>query len=287
MIGHALGLRCTVTHAAAFGNLRALRRLLLMGLGLVILLGLNGCSTTGTHFSRWDKTEPPKASSMPRPAPGATMRVRSGDTLYSIAMAHNLDWQELARWNGIRDPRDLRVGQVLKLSDPLHPASPRVAAPKTAQAGSERPPASARPAPARVSPLSSVSAGSVSWQWPVAGTVVSRFIDDSKTQPGLIIRGTLGSPVRASAAGEVVYAGDGLPGYGNLLIIKHNASWLSAYGYNQSLQVKEGAEVSAGQIIATMGRRDSRSTDPHGSLLFQIRHNGEPVDPLPLLPSQP
>lgn len=253
---------------------------------MAVFFALGGCSSTGTQFSRWDKTPP----SVARPAMGATQRVRAGDTLYSIAMAHNLDWQELARWNGIRNPRDLRAGQVLQLSDPARTRAERAsplrgsATVKSAQAAERT--ALVKPTPTPAS-ASASSLGAIGWRWPVAGTVVSRFIDESKTQPGLIIRGTLGTPVRASAAGEVVYAGDGLPGYGNLLIIKHNASWLSAYGYNQSLQVKEGAEVSAGQVIATMGRRDSRSTDSHGSLLFQIRHNGEPVDPLPLLPSQP
>ncbi|MBD3815865.1 MAG: peptidoglycan DD-metalloendopeptidase family protein, partial [Halothiobacillus sp.] len=126
----------------------------------------------------------------------------------------------------------------------------------------------------------------VAWQWPVNGRVLSRFIDQSKQQKGLILAGQIGEPVRASAAGEVVYAGNGLPGYGNLLIIKHNSTWLSAYGYNRSLLVKEGQSVRAGQVVATMGRRDERAKDKTGSLLFQIRRDGKPVDPMAYLPSR-
>ncbi len=242
---------------------------------------LGGCASSGSHFSQWDRASPASAHRLP---PGAVHRVRPGDTLYSIAMAHNLDWQALARWNGIHDPRALRVGQVLYLTDPARrPASPTSAAhAQPARPAAEKPPA--RETASGAASTAAAPTGTVLWQWPADGTVVSRFIDDSKTQPGLILRGTIGAPVRASAAGEVVYAGDGLPGYGNLLIIKHNAAWLSAYGYNQALKVKEGDRVAAGQIIATMGRRDNRSTAAEGSLLFQIRHNGEPVDPLPLLP---
>ncbi len=124
------------------------------------------------------------------------------------------------------------------------------------------------------------------WKWPVKGRVLSHFIDQSNQQKGLILAGAIGEPVRASAAGEVVYAGNGLPGYGNLLIIKHNATWLSAYGYNRSLLVKEGQSVRAGQVVATMGRRDGRTKDKTGSLLFQIRRDGKPVDPMAYLPSR-
>ncbi|WP_407275564.1 peptidoglycan DD-metalloendopeptidase family protein [Halothiobacillus sp. DCM-1] len=249
-------------------------------------LSLGGCASSGSHFSQWDRASPQASAPSHRPPAGATHRVRPGDTLYSIAVAHNLDWRTLARWNGIRDPRDLRVGQVLRLSDPASARRSAPTASKAAAAEEGQRPRTARPAPVTPPPASVETAGAIRWQWPASGTVVSRFIDESKTQPGLIIRGDLGAPVYASAAGEVVYAGDGLPGYGNLLIVKHNADWLSAYGYNQSLRVKEGDRVTAGQEIATMGRRDNRSTAAAGSLLFQIRHNGEPVDPFPLLPAR-
>jgi lipoprotein NlpD len=242
---------------------------------VALLLGvmtLSGCAT-GSHFDRWAGRDAP------------VTRVRSGDTLYSIAVANDLDWRDVARWNGIRDPRDLRAGQMLRLTPPGR--TTRVTTGATTRTVPRKPsmakPAS-RSASARFS--TSDSAQGVTWTWPVNGHVLSHFIDQSNQQKGLILAGAIGEPVRASADGEVVYAGNGLPGYGNLLIIKHNSTWLSAYGYNRSLLVKEGQSVRAGQVVATMGRRDGRAKDKTGSLLFQIRRDGKPVDPMAYLPSR-
>lgn len=256
-------------------------RMLILAIGVGILAG---CAS-GTNFNRWGAGSSTEAAAQRgTEMGGASQRVRAGDTLYSIAVAHDLDWRTLAQWNGITDPRSLRVGQLLRLTNPRAPEAPargalsasdaRTSA-KVAPAASPTAP-SAKPAP--------LPAGNLVWQWPVQGKVISRFIDGNNLQKGLILGGAIGEPVRASAAGEVVYAGDGLPGYGNLLIIKHNAEWLTAYGYNQSLLVKEGQTVAAGQVVATMGRRDDKALDKTGSLLFQIRRYGKPVDPSPLLP---
>ena len=238
-----------------------------------LLLGvmtLSGCAT-GSHFDRWAGHD------------ASVTRVRSGDTLYSIAVANDLDWRDVARWNGIRDPRDLRAGQILRLTPPGR--TTRAAAGSTTRTA-PRKPSVTKPAPRSASARSSTSDSKrdVTWKWPVKGRVLSHFIDQSNQQKGLILAGAIGEPVRASAAGEVVYAGNGLPGYGNLLIIKHNSTWLSAYGYNRSLLVKEGQSVRAGQVVATMGRRDGRAKDKTGSLLFQIRRDGKPVDPMAYLP---
>ncbi|WP_300188141.1 peptidoglycan DD-metalloendopeptidase family protein [Halothiobacillus sp.] len=240
-----------------------------------LLLGvmtLSGCAT-GSHFDRWAGHD------------ASAIRVRPGDTLYSIAVANDLDWRDVARWNGIRNPRDLRAGQILRLTPPGQTAR---AAANTPPRAVPHQPSATKPTSRSASPRSnaSVSSQGVAWQWPVNGRVLSRFIDQSKQQKGLILAGQIGEPVRASAAGEVVYAGNGLPGYGNLLIIKHNSTWLSAYGYNRSLLVKEGQSVRAGQVVATMGRRDGRAKDKTGSLLFQIRRDGKPVDPMAYLPSR-
>ncbi|OZB56140.1 MAG: hypothetical protein B7X35_06815 [Halothiobacillus sp. 14-56-357] len=240
-----------------------------------LLLGvmtLSGCAT-GSHFDRWAGHD------------ASAIRVRPGDTLYSIAVANDLDWRDVARWNGIRNPRDLRAGQILRLTPPGQTG--RAAANTTTQAVPRQPSAEKptyQSAFTRSDTLT--SSQGVVWQWPVNGRVLSRFIDESKQQKGLILAGQIGEPVRASAAGEVVYAGNGLPGYGNLLIIKHDSTWLSAYGYNRSLLVKEGQSVRAGQVVATMGRRDGRAKDKTGSLLFQIRRDGKPVDPMAYLPSR-
>ncbi|ANJ67857.1 hypothetical protein A9404_11120 [Halothiobacillus diazotrophicus] len=240
----------------------SIRRLIALTLALALL---GGCARS-SHFDRWDA----------RTSPGSGMTVvRSGDTLYSIAVAHDLDWRDVARWNGIRDPRSLRVGQTLRLTAPGHRSASVVQ-----RSAPVRTPQHARDASSRS------ESTSPHWLWPAQGRVVSRFIDGSSLQKGLIISGALGEPVRASTAGEVVYAGNGLPGYGNLLIIKYDSTWLSAYGYNEKLLVKEGDRVRAGQQVALMGRRDGRALDKTGSLLFQIRRDGKPVDPLLHLPNR-
>jgi lipoprotein NlpD len=263
---------------------------------MVCVALLAGCAS-GSHFDQWGSQSRAEAV-QGIPESGATQRVRAGDTLYSIALAHDLDWQALARWNDIKDPRSLRAGQVLRLTPPggdQTAARKKQNAPTAPQSGlhlaAPRAPTvsvvTESPAPSRAPPSRTVNQASAvnpsGWQWPVQGKVLSRFIDGNNLQKGLILAGALGEPVHASAAGEVVYAGNGLPGYGNLLIIKHDAEWLTAYGYNQSLLVKEGQMVTAGQTVATMGRRDDKALDKTGSLLFQIRRYGKPVDPIPLL----
>lgn len=258
--------------------------MMVLAVGVVFLAG---CAS-GTNFKRWGAGSSTEATAQ-RGAKiaGASQRVRAGDTLYSIAVAHDLDWRTLALWNGITDPRSLRVGQLLRLTNPLAPeASSRGSSTaKDARGLAPSPPQARAASPVTPSAQRApVSAGNLVWQWPVQGKVLSRFIDGNNLQKGLILGGAIGEPVRASAAGEVVYAGDGLPGYGNLLIIKHDSEWLTAYGYNQSLLVKEGQTVVAGQTVATMGRRDDKALDKTGSLLFQIRRYGKPVDPSPLLP---
>lgn len=252
-------------------QIQPVSRMIWVGL-LLGVMTLSGCAT-GSHFDRWA-------------AQDATFtRVRSGDTLYSISVANDLDWRDVARWNGIRDPRDLRAGQMLRLTPPERTSrEAKSAATRSAPLKSSVAKLAPRSAPVRSN--TSDSAQGVIWKWPVNGRVLSHFIDQSNQQKGLILAGAIGEPVRASADGEVVYAGNGLPGYGNLLIIKHNATWLSAYGYNRSLLVKEGQTVRAGQIVATMGRRDERAKDKTGSLLFQIRRDGKPVDPITYLPKR-
>lgn len=247
-------------------------------IGFFALLG--GCASN-SDFNQWDARSHTKA--------GMTM-VRPGDTLYSIAMAHDLDWRDVAQWNGIRDPRTLRAGQTLRLTAPVGRRAP-VSAPILSHHAPTPVPAAPHPTrppiPHHTTATRGAGDGQLHWRWPVrGGKVVSRFIDDSNLQKGLIISGVLNEPIYASTGGEVVYAGNGLPGYGNLLIIKYNGSWLSAYGYNRKLLVKEGQHVTAGQRVALMGRRDGRALDKTGSLLFQIRRDGKPVDPLRYLPQR-
>jgi lipoprotein NlpD len=182
--------------------------------------------------------------------------VRKGDTVYSIAWRHGVDYRELARWNGIDRSFAIYPGQVLRLT-------PRNQAPTVTR----------QP---RVAPSSSVR-----WAWPLldgSATLTAR----PNGGKGLTMGGSLGQEIRAAAGGRIVYAGSGLLGYGQLVIVKHDDVFLSAYGHTQSILVREGAEVRSGQPIATMG------SGPNGTpmLYFEIRRHGEPVDPTALLPKR-
>jgi lipoprotein NlpD len=189
--------------------------------------------------------------------------VRRGETLYQIAWQHRLDQRDLARWNGIRDPDVLRVGQRLVLAPPRTAAAPQRVAGATPTRSPPPPPA---PPP---QPMPS-------WLWPTDGAVVMGFGSATGIATGIAIGGREGQPVRAAAAGHVVYAGSGLIGYGQLVILKHNDTYLSAYGHNSRLLVSQGQDVAAGTTIALMGVGPERQPRLH----FEIRRGGTPVDPL-------
>ncbi len=198
-----------------------------------------------------------------QPVRGAsTYTVKRGDTLYSIAWRHGLDYREVARWNGIGRDYLIRPGQVLYLvpsnrsaRTPERPVIPPV-----------------REAPVPV-------AATVRWSWPVEGVGVARTQRPNSGE-GLTLTGRLGQEVRAAADGSVVYVGSGLLGYGQLVIIKHNDTYLSAYAHTQTVLVREGELAKAGQSIATMGEGPGQ----RAMLYFEIRVNGQPADPLRFLP---
>lgn len=232
--------------------------------------------------------------------------VRSGDTLYSIAWRYRIDHQQLMRWNGIDDARNLRVGQRLRLRPERTAGSSSTtstaAAPATrGDTGSADPSGADRAdggGKAKAESGSQGSAGSAAkpeqdaseaagdppdrWRWPTRGTVVARFGDGRAGGRGVDISGDEGQPVHATAAGDVVYSGDGLQAYGRLLIIRHEGDFLSAYAHNSELLVAEGDRVDAGQPIARMGRTREGTALLH----FEIRHGGNPVDPLDYLPDR-
>ena len=141
-------------------------------------------------------------------------------------------------------------------------------------------PATTRP-PAPVSPPTPPQSN-VTWRWPADGELISRYVAGEPTKQGIGIAGSSGAAVRAAGDGVVVYSGSGLVGYGELVIIKHNDEWLSAYGHNRKRMVNEGQLVKVGQQIAEMGR----SGAPRDMLHFEVRHNGKPVDPLQYLPKR-
>jgi lipoprotein NlpD len=298
----------------------------------------------------------PPSGSRPAPPRSGESRpdaytVKAGDTLYSIALEHGLDYRELALWNGLDNPAAVKVGMNLRLSAPAGaagasggvvaaplrmpggnvearplgtgpgpaPASgpssaPSAASPAAAgsgtvltepkgvrlpyseqalaQAARPEPAAPARTEPARTAeparteaarpdPAGDAARGAedIDWAWPVKGKVIGTFND--ATSKGIAIAGRLGQPVLASAPGRVIFSGTGIRGFGKLIVIKHNNTYLSVYAHNSELSVKEGQSVTKGQKIAEMGSTDAEQVKLH----FEIRRFGKPVDPMKLLPA--
>lgn len=225
--------------------------------------------------------------------------VQRGDTLYSIAFRYGWDWKQLAANNGLRQPYTIYPGQRLSLATrsagrsaavARAPARPATPTPEAIPAPTRQPvssaPASAptqspvaRQTPA-ATPKPTASASVSGWQWPAQGPLIARFQSNDSLNKGIDIAGQLGQPVKSAANGTVVYAGRGLLGYGDMIIVKHDETYLSAYAHNSRLLVKEGEQVKVGQTIAEMG---SSGTD-RVKLHFEIRRRGQPVDPLGYLP---
>jgi len=213
-----------------------------------------------------------------QPKYGATAVVRRGQTVYRIATENGITALDLALWNDIPPPYTIYPGQRLR----LYPANSRA----SASTRGDRP-STPRSAPIpRVSSVPATGAPAVStvgapaWRWPTDGNVSTGFAAGDPTRQGVDIVGREGQPVRAAADGVVVYSGSGLVGYGELVIIKHNAQWLTAYGHNRARLVNEGTRVKAGDQIAEMGHSGAARDMLH----FEIRYDGKPVDPQAYLP---
>jgi lipoprotein NlpD len=223
--------------------------------------------------------------------------VRSGDTLTKIALDHGQAWRDIAKWNGLDNPNVIEVDQVLRVAPPLmEAAANRQTKPVMAQnqtlansstSNTSTPTASSAStsnmpnAAPSASPSVNLSDDGMAFAWPHPGPVLAGF-DEAKNK-GLDFAGKAGDPVLAAGDGKVVYAGSGLRGYGNLVILKHNNTYLTAYAHNQTLLVKEDQSVTKGQRIADMGSSDSDRVKLH----FEIRKQGKPVDPAKLLPARP
>jgi lipoprotein NlpD len=205
--------------------------------------------------------------------------VRPQDTLYSIAWRHDLDFRDLARWNDLGADFHISVGQVLVLGGPPRAAAPVAPGPRpkdVPQVGKPLPSATVPSARAPPAAVAGPSGGRDSkWVWPTERAAAPRPVPGG----GILLAGKLGQDVRAAGAGRVVYTGSGLRGYGNLIIIKHADSLLSAYAHNREMLVRDGQEVAAGQVIAHMGLGPQQLP----VLYFEIRQNGKPIDPLPYL----
>lgn len=275
-------------------------------IALVAVVALGACSLTKPHRAPVEErsTAPPAETavvsgptpetklSAPEPTRATTYAVRPGDTLIRIALDHGLGWRDLARWNGLDNPNLIEVGQVLRIVPPVAGESvgvrPVIAARIESKPLDAKPVESVKPTAAASAPgaasQASASASAESdlvWGWPANGPFLSGF-DAQRGANGLSIGGKAGDPVFAAADGRVMYAGSGLRGYGNVVIIKHNDTYLSAYAHNQSLVVKDDQVVKKGQLIAEMGSSDTDQVKLH----FEIRRKGKPTDPARLLPSR-
>ena len=289
-------------------------RSLVVGVSVTLTaLVLAGCGTRMTKApveDRGTSSASSSPSSVPgmvvtpiKPLPGAEnagkpgyYTVKAGDTLIRIGLENGQGWKDIARWNNLDNANLIEVGQVLRVAPPsataatetgvvARPVASSAVVPASA-ASTPKPAASAAVAvPAPIpAPTSAAAAASseddVPFIWPASGTLLAGF--DEARNKGYDISGKAGDPVLAAADGRVVYAGAGLRGYGNLVILKHNNTFLTAYAHNQALLVKEDQTVRRGQKIAEMGSTDADRVKLH----FEIRRQGKPVDPVRYLPAR-
>ncbi len=245
----------------------------------VLLLAITACGALGYH------------------------EVKKGETLYSISWRYGEDYKKIAQWNGIEPPYIIHEGERLRLVPPgpssvqegvgksvLKQAEPHSQLQTEKPGGAPTPEAVTKPAqqavrqPPQSRPEQMIPNRKLTWAWPVNGEIIKTFSAGGTGNKGIDIAGRAGAPVRAAAYGRVVYSGAGLQHYGKLIIIKHNARYLSAYAHNRKLLVKEGMVVQKGQKIAEMGRSGTGAN--RVMLHFEIRADGEPVDPLSFLPTR-
>jgi lipoprotein NlpD len=270
--------------------------------GLAVLVA---CSTAHRPAPVEDRSAMAKAPPPPviasstqpeaaKPLPGAEnagkpgyYTVQRGDNLTRIGLDHGQAWRDLARWNNISNPDVIEVGQVVRVTPPGSTVeNSGVVVRPVAQNGQSNaqqtnPQASAANKPVPVAPPAPAAAGEdIAFAWPASGSVIAGF-DEAKNK-GLDIGGKAGDAVLAAADGQVVYAGAGLRGYGNLVILKHNNTYLTAYAHNQKLLVKEDQKVRKGDKIAEMGSSDADRVKLH----FEVRKQGKPVDPAKFLASR-
>jgi lipoprotein NlpD len=228
---------------------------------LIFALVIAGCSSYPAPVSSLD--QPPSIRIM-------THQVAAGDTLYSIAWRYDLNVQRLAATNGIGQPYEINLGQILSLDTAKARPSATKSARKTPTAVAKATVATPNPRKAAVKQKPIIYSANLNWQWPVKGKQIKQY-DSKAVRKGVILEAVSGSAVRPAAPGTVVYAGDGLRGYGKLVIIKHSEILLSAYGYNEKIMVKEGQSVKTTEIISKLGSK--------GTLYFEIRKDGYPVNP--------
>lgn len=277
---------------------RKLAQLPKLGMAVILvvtLLELTGCSSRMSRAPVEDRNDGKTGAQSPaiaidsKPLPslsGASnagkpgyYTIKPGDTITQVGRNTGQNWRDIVRWNNLESPNQIEVGQVLRVAPPEGNGSAAVSSPVTSGSSAvtttKPPPVVAAPV---APPPTMVPEDDIAWIWPSNGALVAGF-DEAKNK-GLKIAGKLGDPVVAAADGRVVYAGSGLRGYGNLIILKHNETYLSAYAHNQTLLVKEDQAVKKGQRIADMGNSDADKVMLH----FEVRRQGKPVDPAKYLP---
>lgn len=208
-------------------------------------------------------------------------KVEPGETLYSIGWRYGHDYKTIAKWNGIAAPYVISKGQVIRVAPPGPDGEKSTHVTKSKQPTANK---VGKLTDKRESRSSKPYAKVKGWQWPTKGKVVRRFSAKSSVRKGIDIAGKDGQEIYAVSSGKVVYSGSGLVGYGRLIIIKHNRTFLSAYGHNRRLMVKEGDRVKSGQVIAEMGSSGTAANSP--MLHFEIRRDGKPVNPMRYLPAR-
>ncbi len=236
-------------------------------------------STTATP-NRIDPATLPGAENAGKPG---YYTVKPGETLMRIAADNGQNWRDIARWSNLENPNVIEVGQVLRVVPPVTAtatAAPAATAPAVTGANTPAATPAPPPAPAAAASAPAAADGNLGFIWPSSGAVIAGF-DDARNK-GLDIGGKAGDPVVAAADGRVIYSGAGLRGYGNLILIKHNNTYLTAYAHNQTLLVKDDQVVKKGQKIAEMGSSDADRVKLH----FEVRRQGKPVDPSRYLPSR-
>ena len=279
------------------GNLMSRRRFInsvpaLMG--LIILLVLSGCNSTELLL---DDDYNPKVT-------WGQHVVSEGETLYSVAMRYGWNYRNLAAANGIKPPYEIHPGDVIHLNREVEQGNvSRSSARRSSSNSSDQVTKSASREPPETSPsstrqssstassanrasntalqASNASSNDIDWRWPHSGPIIAKYSSESADMnKGIDIGGDAGDPIEAAADGSVVYAGSGLLGYGNLIIVNHSDHFLSAYAHNRTILVAEGQKVSQGETIAEMGSTGADRTMLH----FEIRRKGDPVDPAQYLP---
>ncbi|MCY4312142.1 MAG: peptidoglycan DD-metalloendopeptidase family protein [Gammaproteobacteria bacterium] len=206
--------------------------------------------------------------------------VQKGDTLYGISWAFGLDYKQVAQWNGIQPPYTIHIGDQIHLYSKEQNNTAKTKPVVLTSLPQKKQPAKAETvaAPAEETAIVRTAPASGRWSWPAQGKLVGKFSPKAGNK-GIQIAGTAGSPVRATSSGQVVYAGEGLRGYGKLIIIKHSSEYISAYAHNREILVREGQAINSGQQIASMGQTDTNRPMLH----FEIRKSGNPIDPMKLL----